>query len=227
MAAFQPKIHENENIGADLNAHNNIWDLHVCPDDRGNQLAEVIIDAESGFLNNAKLSTRQDPATGKCFFPDVTIVHTGIQHCCDWVSLNALSSDHKPILTTVHLPTLQRNSPKRLVWDWKKGDLQAFTADLDERLAEIDDDQHNTTTFYNAPCTAILVAAKSHIGLKEVGMSEENWRTIEIFKAEGARDTERATLGIYSPDYKDLDTEVERLVRDRKTKIWKRKVELF
>ena len=139
-------------------------------------------------------------------------VHTGIQHRCDLVLLNALSSDYKPILTTVHLSTLQRKGSKRLVWDWKKGDLQSFTADLDGRLAAIDDDQHYTTTSYNALCTVILAAAKCHIGLKAVGMSEESWRTIEISKAEAARDTERATSGIHSLDYKDLETEVKRLI---------------
>ena len=77
-----------------------------CPDDHGDKLAEVFIDSEGGLLNNAKLSTRQDPATGKCFFPDVIIVHTGIQHRCDWVHLNALSSDHKPILTTAEISHL-------------------------------------------------------------------------------------------------------------------------
>ena len=110
------------------------------------------------------------------------------------------------------------------MWDWKKGDLQAFTADLDGRLAAIDDDQHNTTTSYNAICTAILAAVKSHISLKAVGMSEESWKTIEISKAKAVRDTAKATFGNHSPDYKDLDTEEKRLVRNRKREIWERKV---
>ena len=124
----------------------------------------------------------------------------------------------------VHLPTLQLKGPKRLVWDWKKGDHQTFTADLDGRLSAIDDDQHNTTTSYNALCKAILAAAKGHIGLKAVGMSGESWRTIEISKAKAVKDTAKATFGIHSPDYKDLDAKLKRFVRDCNTDIWKRKV---
>ena len=54
-------------------------------------------------------------------------------------------------------------------------------------------------------------------------MSGEIWRIIEISKAEAVRDTVKTTFGIHSPAYKDLDTETKRLVRDRKTEIWKRK----
>ena len=115
MLVFQPEIQENEIICADLNAHNEIWDKHAHSDDRGAQLAEAIINAEGGFLNDAELATRQDPAFGGFSSPDVTIVHNGIHHHCDWTPLDSLSSDHRPILTTLHLPSQQRKGPKRLV----------------------------------------------------------------------------------------------------------------
>ena len=55
-------------------------------------------------------------------------------------------------------------------------------------------------------------------------MSEESWRTIEISKAKAVKDTAKATFGIHSPDYKDLDAKLKRFVRDCNTDIWKRKV---
>ena len=105
MPVSQPKIQKNEIICADLNAHNEIWDKHVRSDDRGAQLAEAIMDAEGGFLNDAELATPQDPAYGGFSSPDITIVHNGIHHHCDWTPLDSLSSDHRPSLTTLHLPS--------------------------------------------------------------------------------------------------------------------------
>ena len=118
MSVFQPEIQKNEIICADLNAHNEIWNKHAHSDDKGAQLAKAIMDAEGGFLNDAELATRQDPAFGGFSSPDVTIVHNGIHHHCDWTPLDSLSSNHRPILTTLHLPSQQRKGPKRLVWNW-------------------------------------------------------------------------------------------------------------
>ena len=208
-----------------MNAHNEIWDKHAHSGDKGAQLAEAIMDAEKGFLNDAELTTRQDPASGGLSSSDVTIVHNGIHHHCDWTLLDSLSLDHKPILTTLHLPSQQRKRPKRLVWKWKKGNISAYTADLEERLSQNSSDENaSITSAYESFCAAILTTAKPHIGLKAVGMAGESWRTTEISQAEIEKNTARAASGIQSEQYKDRDAHLKRLVRERKAEIWERKV---
>ena len=117
MSVFQPEIQENEIICADLNAHNQIWDKHARFDDRGAHLAEAIMDAEEDFLNDAELATHLNPAFGGFSFPDVTIVHNSIHHHCASTPLDSLSSDHRPILKTLHLPSQQRKRSKQSVWN--------------------------------------------------------------------------------------------------------------
>ena len=182
------------------------------------------MDAEGGFFNDAELATSQDPASGGFSSPDVTIVHNGIHHHCDWTPLDSLSSDHRPILTTLHLPSQQRKGPKRLVWNWKKGNISAYTADLEKRLSQNSSDENaSITSAYESFCTVIFTTAKSHIGLKAADMAGESWRT-EISQAEIERDTARATSSIQSEQYKDQDAHLKRLVRERKAEIWERKV---
>ena len=128
-------------------------------------------------------------------------------------------------MTTLHLPSQQWKGPKRLVWNWKKGNISAYTADLEERLSQNSSDEDaSITSAYESFCAAILTAAKSHIGLKAVGMAGESWRTTEISQVEIERDTARATFGIQSEQYKDRDAHLKRLVRERKAEIWEQKV---
>ena len=96
--------------------------------------------------NNNHHHHHHDPAFGGFSSPDVTIVHNGIHHHCDWTPLDSLSSDHRPILTTLHLPSQQRKGPKRLVWNWKKGNISAYTADLEERLSQNSSDENASIT---------------------------------------------------------------------------------
>ena len=222
MLVFQPEIQKNEIICADLNTHNEIWDKHACSDDRGAQLVEAIMDSERGFLNDAKLATCQDPASGGFSSPDVTIVQNSIYHHCDWTPLDSLTQanlHHFPssITTTRGIKTSNVN--------WKKGNISAYTADLKERLTQNSSDENaSITSAYELLCTGILTAAKSHICLKAVCMTKESWSITEISRAEIQKDTARATSGIQSEQYQDRDTHLKRLFWERKAEIWERKV---
>ena len=91
-------------------------------------------------------------------------------------------------------------------------------------LQNSSDENASITSAYESFCADILTAAKSHIGLKAVGMAGESWRTTEIFQAEIERDVARATSGIQSKQYKNRDAHLKRLVWERKAEIWERKV---
>ena len=128
------------------------------------------------FPNDPKQPIRQDPATGDFSSPDAMIVHAAFQDRYDWEPLDTLSSDHRLILTTNHLPTEKLRGGKRLVSNWKKGDLAAFTTAVDEqfRSCGLTDDE-SLTQMYRSLCKAVLTSAQKHIRFKAVGMTGEYW----------------------------------------------------
>ena len=127
-----PKVHEV--ISADVNAHDTALDETANLNARGEYLVDVAMDASSTFLNVPEQPTGQDPATGVSSDTNVTIVHAAFRGRYDWEPPDTLSSDHRPILITIHLPSAKLMGGKQLVWDWKKGELAAFTTAVDEQL---------------------------------------------------------------------------------------------
>ena len=224
MEDFHPTLSESEIVCADLNAHDQLWDPVANSDERGELLAEAVLDANGAFLNDGR-PTRQDPAHGHLSAPDVTIVHESLQDKCEWLPLDCLSSDHKPIITTLLLPAEKLRGQKRLVWDWKRGKLQDFTEAVENALIGGPDiTSKNMNVQYERLCTAVLAAATKHIGLKAVGMSGECWMTKEIVDAEKERDEIRAHSGINSTDYKAKDKLVKAMLKSRKAEIWERRI---
>ena len=108
------KLHEV--ICADLNALDQVWDQIANPDERDHHHAETVMNANKTFLNDSN-PTRQDPATGSFFSPDVTVVHAALRDKYDWQPIYSLSSDHHPIILTLHLSAEKMTGTKRLVWD--------------------------------------------------------------------------------------------------------------
>ena len=90
--------------------------------------------ANRTFFNDTEQPTRQIPATAAFYSPDAMINHAASQNRYDLEPLEILSSDHRPILFTIHLPTEKLMMDKRLVWDLNKGDLAGFTTTVDEQL---------------------------------------------------------------------------------------------
>ena len=87
------------------------------------------------------------------------------------------SSDHRPILATIHLPT-ENLAGGTAHLGLKEGNLAAFTSAVDEQLrgSGLTDDD-SLTQMYRPFCKAVLAAARRHIGLKAVGMTGENCKT--------------------------------------------------
>ena len=75
------------------------------PNARGEYVVNAAMDVNSAFLNDPEQPTRQDTATDAFSSPDGTIVHAALRDRYDWEPLDTLSSDHHPILITIHLPT--------------------------------------------------------------------------------------------------------------------------
>ena len=104
LSELQPDTKVHVVICADVNAHDTAWDQTANSNVRGEYLSNAVIDENSTFLNDPEQSTRKDPATGTFSSPDATIVHTAFQDRYYWEPLDTQSSDHHPILITIHLP---------------------------------------------------------------------------------------------------------------------------
>ena len=120
---------------ADLNAHNILWDPVARPTERGEFIGKAMLDANGAFLNTGA-PTHQEPSTGGFSTPDVTIVNRSLQELHDLSLYESLSSDHIPITITVNLPDEQLKGRKRLVWDWKKGNLSALTNKVEDQIPQ-------------------------------------------------------------------------------------------
>ncbi|MES9973890.1 MAG: reverse transcriptase family protein, partial [Candidatus Thiodiazotropha sp.] len=217
-------ITSNEIVCADLNAHDPTWDCIARSDERGELIAETIMDINGTILNDSQ-PTRQDPGTGKLSSPDITFTHETLMCKCDWTPGDFLSSDHRPILITIAIPAVKLKCEKRLVWDWKNGNMEHFTRRVDEIVAGSEwEEMKNAKILYDTICTAILQAARTHIGMKAIGMAGECWRTKEIDQMEKQRDLLRETEGIQSANYQQTDAELKAAVKDRKKEIWHRQI---
>ena len=221
---IQMEVSIKDVICADLNAHDPLWDTRANPTGRGQLLSETILDTNAAVLNT-DCFTRQDPATGTLSSPDLTIVHETVADQCTWQPLDRLSSDHRPLLITLDLQSMQTMGSKRLVWDWKSGDLQAFTRALDDKVTGWEEDcQQKVAPLTKSLCDAILTTAYAHIGLKAVGTRGEVWRTREITDAEALRDRIREEQGINSAQFQELNAKLKELTTQNKKSIWQRKV---
>ena len=89
-----------------------------------------MLDANDTFLNTGA-PTHQDHSAGGFSTPNVTIVQESHLELCD-----SLSSDHSTITITLNLPSEKLMGQKRLVWHWTKGNLPAFTNEVEDQIPQ-------------------------------------------------------------------------------------------
>ena len=101
----------NSIISGDINAHSPIWHSHTT-DHGGDLIADLLGNSDHITLNTnthtrLPFAANQQPAS-----PDITSITTNLYNRTHWETLNALNSDHLPILTTINTRTnfrLQQN----------------------------------------------------------------------------------------------------------------------
>ena len=135
------------------------------------------------------------------------------------------SSVHRPITITPNLPAEQSNGKKRLILDWKKDNLPAFTNEDEEQIPQECKSRKMKVDEMNARMYVIqLKATHKHIGLKAVGMAGRCWMTKDINdKLLDLEDVRRSGV-TYTEAYMRLNEKVSRQTTDLKRRIWLRKV---
>ena len=91
---------DNHLITGDINAHSHQWQSPT-EDHRGSLIADIIANSNKITLNT-NTPTRIPPhANQQPTSPDITTITNTLQRNTDWTTMQALSSDHLPILCLV------------------------------------------------------------------------------------------------------------------------------
>ena len=91
----------NSIISGDINAHSPIWHSHTT-DHRGDLIADLLGNSDHITLNTNTHTRLPFAANQRPTSPDITSITTNLYNRTHWETLNALNSDHLPILTTIN-----------------------------------------------------------------------------------------------------------------------------
>ena len=120
-------------IVGDINAHHSRWDTNSIEDERGEQLADEIYEADYTILNENE-STRQ-PTNGRSTSPDISLASNDIALLSDWSVSTPLASDHLPILISINSELSTTDGPRQTYINFKKADRARNAEEGDEYLA--------------------------------------------------------------------------------------------
>ena len=119
----------NSIISGDINAHSPIWHSHTT-DHRGDLIADLLGNSDH-ITQNTNTHTRLPfAANQRPTSPDITSITTNLYNRTHWETLNALNSDHLPILTTINTRTNFRLQQNRQTYtNYNKANWQNFTTE--------------------------------------------------------------------------------------------------
>ena len=125
------EIERHHNGG--LNAHSSLWDKQANQDTRGDAVENWLTINDMSCLNDGT-PTRYSKSVDSISTPDVSLVSSSLIDKCAWRVIDALGSDHKPILITLEdeINTPKVNNTTKYKWKLTKADWQGFTNLLEE-----------------------------------------------------------------------------------------------
>ena len=116
-------------VVGDFNAHHPLWDPFKPSDEAGERLDAWSLDADMTCVNSGA-ATRFDPASSTPSVPDVTFVSDRLAPRCEWRCLEDVSSDHLPVLITLHMGHALSSRPPKLQWCERKADWDRYAAEV-------------------------------------------------------------------------------------------------
>ena len=134
---------ENLLIAGDINIHSHQWHSPT-EDHRGLLIADIIANSNQITLNT-NTPTRIPPHTNQQpTSPDITTITNSLQRNTDRTTMQALSSDHLPILINYKTKTNYKiQQHHRIYTNYNKANWQEFTQEIEQTLT-------NTETLQNA-----------------------------------------------------------------------------
>ena len=147
-------------ISGDINAHSPIWHSHTT-DHRGDLIADLLGNSDHITLNTNTHTRLPFAANQRPTSPDMTSITTNLYNRTHCETLNALNSDHLPILTTINTRTnfrLQQN--RQTHTNFNKANWQNFTTETESSFRNINPPSDTHTA--NKVLTNIILNADKH-----------------------------------------------------------------
>ena len=144
-------------ILGDFNGHHGLWHSPLT-DHRGQLLADLITASRQTILNTdtpTRVSTNRDQQPTS---PDITTISDDLTRHTTWKTLDALTSDHKPIKIEIDTKSNYKLVQLRTSYtNYRKADWPNFTNFIEEALQNTENPQNAITG--NKLITNIILAA--------------------------------------------------------------------
>ena len=209
-------------VCGDFNAHSTLWHSYTT-DKRGIQIANNIAKSNLQVLNE-NMFTRQPYAQNQQpSSPDITLISSNLVQNTTWAIRHKLSSDHLPILIDINTKTrFRQTAQKRSYTNYRKADWTKFTAEIENHIPDPDtiDDVHTA----NEILTNLILSADEHYVPKGKIKTKNTILPDPIRQKISERDSIRKTNPKDS-SLTTLNNEINKLISDHKTNIWKEKLD--
>ena len=208
----------NSIISGDINAHSPIWHSHTT-DHKGDLIADLLGNSDHITLNTNTHTRLPFAATQRPTSPDITSITTNLYNRTHWETLNALNSDHLPILTTINTRTNFRLQQNRQTYtNYNKANWQNFTTETESSFRNINPPSDTHTA--NKILTNIILNADKHNIPK--GKIQHNCKLLpeDIRTKINTRNNIRKHNPL-DPNLAQLNNEITSDIQHHKTALWK------
>ena len=208
----------NSIISGDINAHSPIWHSHTT-DHRGDLIADLLGNSDHITLNTNTHTRLPFAANQRPTSPDITSITTNLYNRTHWETLNALNSDHLPILTTINTRTNFRLQQNRQTYtNYDKANWQNFTTETESSFRNINPPSDTHTA--NKILTNIILNADKHNIPK--GKIHHNCKLLpeDIHTKINTRNNIRKHNPL-DPNLAQLNNEITSDIQHHKTALWK------
>ena len=208
----------NSIISGDINAHSPICHSHTT-DHRGDLIADLLGNYDHITLNTNTHTRLPFAANQQPTSPDITSITTNLYNRTHWETLNALNSDHLPILTTINTRTNFRLQQNRQTYtNYNKANWQNFTTETESSFRNINPPS-DTHTANKILTNTILNADKHNI---PKGKIHHNCKLLpeDIRTKINTRNNIRKHNPL-DPNLAQLNKEITSDIQHHKTALWK------
>ena len=208
----------NSIISGDINAHSPIWHSHTT-DHRGDLIADLLGNSDHITLNTNTHTRLPFAANQRPTSPDITSITTNLYNRTHWETLNALNSDHLPILTTINTRTNFRLQQNRQTYtNYNKANWQNFTTETESSFRNIN--PPSVTHTANKILTNIILNADKHNIPK--GKIQHNCKLLpeDIRTKINTRNNIRKHNPL-DPNLAQLNNKITSDIQHHKTALWK------
>ena len=162
---LQETVYHNTIIAGDFNGHSPQWGYNDT-NRTGTYLEELHENTNLVIKQNASsVPTLLHRAHKTLSRPDLTIVSSDLDSCCEIEVLHDVGSDHRPIALTIH--TKQKTAPqqRRARWNFQKANWAEFLTSSEKEFSKLDfsQEQNEIDTFERTFSSIVLEASKQHI----------------------------------------------------------------